>query len=124
MIITEAVSSPVLTSVVSAPSRFKIKASAKAFKILSGFYSEPILAIPRELGANAWDSHVKAGNTKQMFEVHAPNTLEDGTTQDLNDQTLQRITVDVIQAKGRSDGVATVQMSFHRPTTTFHQIAR
>jgi hypothetical protein len=76
MIINEAVSSPVLTSVLSAPSRFKIKASAKAFKILSGFYSEPILAIPRELGANAWDSHVKAGNTKQMFEVHAPNTLE------------------------------------------------
>lgn len=76
MIITEATSSPVITSIASAPSRFKIKASAKAFKILSGFYSEPILAIPRELGANAWDSHVKAGNTDKMFEVHAPNTLE------------------------------------------------
>ncbi len=76
MIITDAVSSPVVSNVLAAPSRFKIKASAKAFKILSGFYSEPILAIPRELGANAWDSHVKAGNTKQMFEVHAPNTLE------------------------------------------------
>lgn len=76
MIITEAVSSPVLSNIAAAPSRFKIKASAKAFKILSGFYSEPILAIPRELGANAWDSHVKAGNTNTMFEVHAPNTLE------------------------------------------------
>ena len=76
MIITEATSSPVITSIASTPSRFKIKASAKAFKILSGFYSEPILAIPRELGANAWDSHVKAGNTGRMFEVHAPNTLE------------------------------------------------
>ena len=76
MIINETVSSPVLTSVTSAPSKFKIKASAKAFKILSGFYSEPILAIPRELGANAWDSHVKAGTTDKMFEVHAPNTLE------------------------------------------------
>lgn len=76
MIITDAVSSPVVSNVLAAPSRFKIKASAKAFKILSGFYSEPILAIPRELGANAWDSHVKAGNTKQMFEVHAPNMLE------------------------------------------------
>jgi hypothetical protein len=76
MIITEATSSPVITSIASTPSRFKIKASAKAFKILSGFYSEPILAIPRELGANAWDSHVKAGNTDRMFEVHAPNTLE------------------------------------------------
>lgn len=76
MIITESVSSPVLSNIAAAPSRFKIKASAKAFKILSGFYSEPILAIPRELGANAWDSHVKAGNTDQMFEVHCPNTLE------------------------------------------------
>jgi hypothetical protein len=76
MIITEATSSPVITSIASTPSRFKIKASAKAFKILSGFYSEPILAIPRELGANAWDSHVKAGNIDRMFEVHAPNNLE------------------------------------------------
>lgn len=70
----------------------------------------------------------ESGNIEQdadrVIFIHAPNTLEDGTTQDLNDQTLQRITVDVIQAKGRSDGVATVQMSFHRPTTTFHQIAR
>lgn len=76
MIINDTVSSPVLSNVASAPSRFKIKASAKAFKILSGFYSEPILAIPRELGANAWDSHVKAGNTDKMFEVHVPNSLE------------------------------------------------
>lgn len=76
MIITENTSAPVVSNVLAAPSKFKIKASAKAFKILSGFYSEPILAIPRELGANAWDSHVKAGNTSQMFEVHAPNTLE------------------------------------------------
>lgn len=76
MIITQEQSSPVITNIVAAPSRFKIKASAKAFRILSGFYSEPILAIPRELGANAWDSHVKAGNTKTPFLVHAPNTLE------------------------------------------------
>jgi hypothetical protein len=76
MIISETVSSPVITSITATPSRFKIKASAKAFKILSGFYSEPILAIPRELGANAWDSHVKAGTTDKMFEVHAPNNLE------------------------------------------------
>jgi hypothetical protein len=76
MITAETKSSPVITNITSAPTRFKIKASARAFKILSGFYSEPILAIPRELGANAWDSHVKAGNTGQMFEVHAPNQLE------------------------------------------------
>jgi hypothetical protein len=76
MIISQETSSPVISNIVATPSRFKIKASAKAFKILSGFYSEPILAIPRELGANAWDSHVKANNTDKMFEVHAPNTLE------------------------------------------------
>ena len=76
MIIQEEKSAPIITSIGATPSKFKIKASAKAFKILSGFYSEPILAIPRELGANAWDAHVKAGNTGQMFEVHAPNSLE------------------------------------------------
>jgi hypothetical protein len=74
MIITQEKSSPVISNILSAPTRFKIKASAKAFKILSGFYSEPILAIPRELGANAWDSHVKAKNTEKMFEVHAQYT--------------------------------------------------
>ena len=76
MIIQQAVSAPVITSINNTPTKFKIKASAKAFKILSGFYSEPILAIPRELGANAWDAHVKAKNTNKMFEVHAPNQLE------------------------------------------------
>jgi hypothetical protein len=69
-------SEPVTTHSGAAPSSFRIKASARAFKILSGFYSDPILAIPRELGANAWDSHVRAGKTDVMFEVHAPNSLE------------------------------------------------
>lgn len=76
IISTAPTSEPIITNVASTPTRFKIKASAKAFKVLSGFYSDPILAIPRELGANAWDSHVKAGNTQRMFEVHAPNHLE------------------------------------------------
>ncbi len=76
MIIAAEKSAPIVTSALAAPSTFRIKASARAFKILSGFYSDPLLAIPRELGANAWDSHVKAGNTNTMFEVHAPNTLE------------------------------------------------
>lgn len=76
MITQQTISSPIETSVSVAPMRFKIKASARAFKILSGFYTEPLLAIPRELGANAWDSHVKAGNTSMPFEVHAPSQLE------------------------------------------------
>ena len=45
MITTEISSSPVLTNIAATASKFKIKASARAFQILSGFYSEPILAI-------------------------------------------------------------------------------
>ena len=76
MIVTEARSSTVETNLGTVATRFKIKASARAFKILSGFYSDPVAAIPRELGANAWDSHVKDKNTETPFEVHVPNTLE------------------------------------------------
>jgi hypothetical protein len=56
---------------------FKIKASAKAFKILSsGLYSDKIRAILRELGTNAADSHIMAGYYNQPFHVHLPNKLE------------------------------------------------
>lgn len=56
---------------------FTIQASAKAFKILSqGLYSNPHLAIVRELSANAFDSHVAAGNTDKKFDVHLPNYME------------------------------------------------
>ena len=55
---------------------FKIKASAKAFDILSsGLYSDKITAIIRELSCNAYDSHIQAGNT-EPFLVHLPNSLE------------------------------------------------
>ena len=76
MIVPEIRSTLVESNVAEAAQRFKIKASARAFKILSSFYTDPMAAIPRELGANAWDAHVKAGNTAQPFEVHVPNTLE------------------------------------------------
>lgn len=76
MIIAEIKSTPVESNIGATPTRFKIKASARAFQILSGFYSDKIAAIPRELGANAWDSHVKAGTTDIPFEVHVPNALE------------------------------------------------
>ena len=70
----------------------------------------------------------ESGNIEQdadrVIFIHAPDTKEDGSTQDLNDQSVQRIEVNIIQAKGRSDGVATLTMSFHRPTTTFNLIAR
>jgi hypothetical protein len=75
MIISTEKSSSVFTNTTTQATSFKIKAGAKAFKILSSFYSDPILAIPRELGANAWDSHVAAKNN-EPFLVHAPNMLE------------------------------------------------
>jgi len=56
---------------------FKIKASAKAFSILSsGLYANKIRAIVRELSCNAVDSHVAAGKTDTPFDVHLPNDLE------------------------------------------------
>ena len=56
---------------------FKIKASAKAFSILSsGLYANKIRAIVRELSCNAVDSHVAAGKTDTPFDVHLPNQLE------------------------------------------------
>jgi hypothetical protein len=55
---------------------FKIKASAKAFSILSsGLYANKIRAIVRELSCNAVDSHVAAGKEEVPFEVHLPNQL-------------------------------------------------
>jgi len=54
---------------------FKMKSSRKAFQILSDLYSDKPLAIVRELGCNASDSHVAAGQTKP-FHIHLPNSLE------------------------------------------------
>jgi hypothetical protein len=55
---------------------FRIKASAKSFRILSSsLYSNPIAAIIRELSCNARDSHVEAGNA-EPFKVHVPTMLD------------------------------------------------
>ena len=54
---------------------FKMRSSRKAFKILSDLYSDKPLAIVRELGCNAHDSHKKAG-VNAPFHIHAPNALE------------------------------------------------
>lgn len=56
---------------------FTIKASSKAFKILSsGLYSNKIRAIIRELSCNAYDSHIASKND-EPFIVHLPNDLND-----------------------------------------------
>lgn len=55
---------------------FTIKASPKAFKILSsGLYSNKIRAVIRELSCNAYDSHI-AANNNEPFIVHLPSQLD------------------------------------------------
>jgi hypothetical protein len=67
----------VILSNVGTTGEFKIRNSAKAFKILSdGLYSNKIRAIIRELSCNAVDSHVGAGKSEVPFEVHLPSILE------------------------------------------------
>jgi len=50
--------------------------NAKAFDMLARQYSDPIKAILQELGANAADSHTRAGNQDVPFSVKLPNTLD------------------------------------------------
>lgn len=53
--------------------RFTIQASPEAFRILSdGLYSDKVTAVIRELGTNAVDAHIEAGNANQPFNVHLP----------------------------------------------------
>jgi len=67
----------IVLSNVGTTGEFKIRNSAKAFKILSdGLYSNKIRAIIRELSCNAVDSHVAAGKADVPFEVHLPSMLE------------------------------------------------
>lgn len=62
---------------VEARGNFKMKASAKAFRILSdSLYQNKIAAVVRELGTNAYDSHVAAGRADRPFYVHVPTSLE------------------------------------------------
>lgn len=62
---------------VAASGEFKIKATAKAFNILSsGLYSDKIKAVIRELSCNAYDAHVAAGKADVPFEIKLPTNLE------------------------------------------------
>jgi hypothetical protein len=53
-----------------------IVVNAKAFDMLARQYSDPIKAILQELGANAADSHVRAGKEDVPFSVKIPNALD------------------------------------------------
>lgn len=61
---------------VTEQAEFSIKASKKAFSLLSGMYSDIYLGIIRELVANAHDSHIVAEKTNVPIEIHLPNALE------------------------------------------------
>jgi hypothetical protein len=77
MILNNAPANEAILSNVGEVGDFKIKASAKAFSILSsGLYANKIRAIIRELSCNAVDSHAAAGKHNTPFDVHLPNTLE------------------------------------------------
>jgi hypothetical protein len=56
--------------------QFKMRNSQKAFQILSSLYSDKPLAIVRELGCNAMDSHIASGQPNLPFHIHIPNSLE------------------------------------------------
>jgi len=67
----------VVSNTLSNTTQYSIKASAKAFKILSdGLYSDKIAAPIRELATNAYDAHVAKGNINTPFDVHLPSVAE------------------------------------------------
>ena len=53
--------------------RFEMKVTGRAFKLLSkDLYSDPILAVVRELVTNAFDSHAGAKKNKHPITIHLP----------------------------------------------------
>jgi len=56
---------------------FTIKASAKAFQILSSnLYSNPMGSMIRELSTNAYDAHIMVGEKTKPFIIKVPNSLD------------------------------------------------
>jgi hypothetical protein len=56
---------------------FTIKASAKAFSILSSnLYSNPLGSMIRELSTNAYDAHVMVGKKAEPFIITLPNSMD------------------------------------------------
>jgi hypothetical protein len=76
MIITDKETTIEQIGTISDESQFKMRNSQKAFQILSSLYSDKPLAIVRELGCNAMDSHIESGKPNLSFHIHIPNALE------------------------------------------------
>jgi hypothetical protein len=76
MIITDKQTTIETIGTISDESQFKMRNSQKAFQILSSLYSDKPLAIVRELGCNAMDSHIASGQPNLPFHIHIPNDLE------------------------------------------------
>lgn len=73
MIVTEGLAA---TSNIDNRQAFTIKASAKAFKLLSSnLYSDKPLAIVREIGCNALDSHFMANKVDVPFKIVLPSDM-------------------------------------------------
>ena len=74
----QVISNPnVVSNTLTNTTQYSIKASAKAFKILSdGLYSNKVTAPIRELSTNAYDAHVAKGNADTPFDVHLPSVAE------------------------------------------------
>ena len=67
----------IVRSGITREAKFTIAASAQAFDILSSkLYTDPQLAIVRELSTNAFDAQVEAGTQDKPFFVHLPNGIE------------------------------------------------
>jgi hypothetical protein len=57
--------------------KFDVKVNAKLIAILSdGIYSDKVLAVIRELSANARDSHIENGNLSAPFDIKLPTTFD------------------------------------------------
>lgn len=57
--------------------KFDVEANGHIFSMMTDrIYNNPIGSIVRELGSNAWDSHMAAGHPERPWVIHVPNVLE------------------------------------------------
>jgi len=67
---------PSVSTLTGEAAEFRIATNAKAFRVLvDGIYADKIGSIVRELLSNAFDAHVRRGNSHERFEVRVPNGL-------------------------------------------------